>query len=73
MVHEPVTISTFADLIAKGYRLTFFCDACHRNEPVDLAAMPQDAHYWGRTWRCRCGEKGAVTLNKITLAGGKAP
>jgi hypothetical protein len=51
MNHEPVTISTFADLIAKGYRLTFHCNSCLRNEPVDLTVMPQTAQYWGRTWQ----------------------
>jgi hypothetical protein len=56
MSHDLVTLATFGDLAAKGYRLTGYCLVCGKTGSVDVTGFDADELYVCRRWKCaECG------------------
>lgn len=72
MMPDPVTIATFGDLAAHGYRLTFYCLSCGKSGPVDTAGFDADELYVCRRWKCvDCGGEGQIRLQPpVDYSGG---
>lgn len=64
-----INLSTFADLIRHGYRLSGHCRRCGVHRNIDLTRCPPSRSYVGARFKCRaCGSPVAISLSQVVTS-----